>query len=176
MTRPRRNDSLEELITRAIRCELAVRDLYSQFARFFSDVPVAAAFWQALSEDESSHAKLLQDARCSLSEAELRHRAEPDVWQALLQVERLLEEDLTSRIRTLSDAYELAHQIEDSELNAIFRLLVVEPIKEPQRRAFLFAQLSEHIERLTALGHAFGPNVRRAVARNRPARRAAPMA
>ena len=175
MRRSRRNDSLEALITRAIRCELTVRDLYSQFAQLFSHVPTLATRWQALSEDESSHVELWQEVRGKLSETEFSRDADPDLLQDLLRVERLLEPDLTSRIGTLNDAYELAHQIEDSELNALFRLLVVEPVKEPQRKAFLLAQLDGHLERLMSLGRDFGQKARMSIARTGPPHRPAPL-
>lgn len=57
---------------------------------------------------------------------------------------------------TLADAYLLAHEIEFSEVNAIFKFLSTESVPLEDRSAFVIAQISQHQEKITSFNRTYG--------------------
>jgi hypothetical protein len=55
-----------------------------------------------------------------------------------------------ARAETLEDAYQLAHELESSEINTIFEFLLFTFADDPQATQFARDQLHEHVARLSA--------------------------
>jgi hypothetical protein len=60
-----------------------------------------------------------------------------------------MNQDLLGSINSLKDAYELAHQLEYSEVNAIFEFLTVDAIPGNTERGFVRTHITMHQKRLT---------------------------
>jgi rubrerythrin len=148
--------TMEWLFERAISWESAARDLYAMMAHWFPQDPSVSSFWQELSGDESRHAKFLHETRARLSGDQLGTPLGPKALEIARQVEALLTRIRVEELVTLDDAYELAHELESSEINLVFRMLTVELLlAEPERQDFLLTQVNDHLERFERFSQKF---------------------
>jgi hypothetical protein len=152
--------TMESLIACAIRCESEAWSLYSLFADWFSAVGDVADFWQKFAEDELRNIDQLENVRESISPDVLLSPMDPKITRAVLAVEEIFKRNLTENLVDLNDAYVLAHEIESSELNAIFRLITQKCIPEQWRKDFIFAQVENHVEKLNQFGNRIDPILR----------------
>ncbi len=139
---------MEWLFERAMAWESAARDLYAMMAQWFPQEPRASCFWQELSGDESRHVEFLRETRAALSGDQLSAPLGQKESEIARQVEALLKRVRAEELETLDDAYELAHDLESSEINLVFRMLAVDTLADPERQNFLLTQVNEHLERL----------------------------
>ena len=72
------------------------------------------------------------------------------------EIDRFLSGDRVRTVQTIADAYLLAHEIEFSEVNAIFKFLAVKSVSLEARSDFVLSQLSEHQEKITSFSRTFG--------------------
>jgi rubrerythrin len=147
--------TLAWLIDCAIGWESQARDIYFSFGKLFSHVPRVAEVWLDLADDETRHVGFLLKIRGTAPHEHLASQVGQAQREAAVEVEQFLRGDLTVAIQTLDDAYELAHMIEQSEMNAIFRYVAQESVPDEARRLLLLAQLDIHIEKLSAFGREF---------------------
>lgn len=148
--------TLGDLFEQTFGVENKAAQLYGKFSEFFSHVSDVAAFWRGLAEDERTHITILQDILKALTEEQLSSPLERKVWRNVLSVHDLLDADLTAPIRTLDDAYEVAHQLEFSEINSIFKFLANEVVPSKERRRILLSSLDQHQNKLMDFNHEFG--------------------
>ncbi len=57
-----------------------------------------------------------------------------------------------TRLGTLDDVYEAAHEMESSELNTVFKVIGMQVADYHEGRELLAAQLDEHTEKLISFG------------------------
>ena len=147
--------NIEVLFEYAIRWETQARDLYLNLATLFRHEPKVSEFWVLLSEDETRHIELLQETLDMIPIKERESKVSDKLWNVVLQVDEFLKEASNVQLLTLEDAYELAHKIENSEVNAIFRLLTIDLIPERREQKIILAQVTEHINSLFEFGREF---------------------
>ena len=136
----------------AINWETQARDLYANFANLFNHEPKVSAFWIQLSKDESQHIVVLKDILNKLSTEKRLMKIGNEQWTSVTRVEGLIKEAITRKVSTLDDAYELAHQMEMSELNTLFKLIVNDYHPDDEGQRFILSDVKEHIERLMKFG------------------------
>jgi len=136
----------------AINWETQARDLYANFAKLFNHEPKVSAFWIQLSKDESQHIVVLKDILNKLSTEKRLMKIGNEQWTSVTRVEGLIKEAITRKVSTLDDAYELAHQMEMSELNTLFKLFVNDYHPYEEGKKFILSNVKEHIERLMKFG------------------------
>ena len=102
-----------------------------------------------MAADEDEHAKVLAKVLGDAPSKKLACQAPADVWAAVTQILHLLSQDLLSSIKNLKDAYELAHELEYSEVNAVFEFLSVDAIPGRVEREFIRTHITAHQKRLT---------------------------
>lgn len=144
------SSTLERLFEVAIALERQAENLYSGFAERFAHCSEAAQFWRRYAADEVLHRTSLTRLRDSLPSDKL---AKPVDMTLLLAAEKLLQvpaQEQVSGAANLDDAYELAHGLESSETNAIFRFLVTEFSHDRRLMAKLTEDLEQHVEALIA--------------------------
>ncbi len=141
-------DTVATLFDLAISLETILRALYRKFAQRFAHVPEASRLWEAMGKDEMWHAQKLEAIRDSLSVDELHGEANARMLHAARWLVRLSVDDALKTVRTLQDAYELAHELEHSEVNAIFGFLASEFIPSEAQRRFVRAEIRNHLDRL----------------------------
>jgi len=147
MTESSHKQTVDQLFDEAIAFERKAAETYVELSRLFSHYPEVSAVWNNMRDDELFHADVLENLRTELSHKHLSSAVEQAVWKKVISVNQLLGGDLIGPIRNLRDAYELAHQLEASEVNAIFQFLI-EVMPNPERKRFVLSMLKQHLERL----------------------------
>ena len=155
--------NIQMLFERAMSWETKARDFYINLANLFRHEPRVSEFWLQLSEDEAGHIELLKETLDLIPMKERFVDVDDKQWNVVLQVDEFLKEASNTKILTLDDAYELAHQIENSEVNAVFRLLAIDSAPEKQMQQFILTQLTEHVDRLSKFGKQFTQDNRKSI-------------
>jgi hypothetical protein len=83
-----------------------------------------------------------------LSPEQLSAAADPYQLENVHKALRLQVEDALKGVDDLEEAYQLAHEVEHSETNAVFEFLIGNFAADRQTQSFLRSQLGEHIARL----------------------------
>ena len=142
--------TVAELFERAIALERAAEALYEQLEKMFARHLEVALFWKHYADEENGHALYLERVHEGVGEGRLIQPADEDI---LRKVHYCLEQASPARltkVKTLEDAYQLAHELENSETNAIFEFIVLNFSTDElaKSHAFLRTQLNTHIARL----------------------------
>jgi rubrerythrin len=141
-------ETVAVLLDLAIDAERAAEALYRGLAVKFEHHPDVAQFWREYAQEEVMHADWICRVRASLDEDRLAAPADPKMLRYAHQaLERSVEETL-HQIGDLEDAYQLAHELEDAETNAIFEFLITHFADDRKTAGFLRAQLKDHVGKL----------------------------
>jgi len=129
----------------AIKAELVARDLYRRLAQKFSSHSEVVSFWEELARQEVGHAGALQRIYAKLTPEQRAALADPVKLAGIRIVlaeplDRLLED-----VTNLDEAYQLASELENSEVNTVFKFLINHFSTDPQVADFLRSQLQEHL-------------------------------
>lgn len=145
--------TVEELITAAIAAEEKAYTFYEGVLRKFRHAPHVAAIWQELMNDEDEHRRLLEKARANLTPEELQAPADPEILYKIQEVLRFSPESSLQTVRTLDDAYAIALDLENSEVNAIFEFILNRyvAVDEADQKHMVDVYLRDHIRRLQGL-------------------------
>ncbi len=152
------------LIERAIVLERSVCDLYRHLADAFTAHDAISEFWRAMAIDESAHEELLRSALAHTPAAQLALPVPECHAHLVPQAERELDDALAETMRTLDDAFEMAHRIESSEVNRIVELVLAGPLETDVTRALIRSQFDEHLGRLYSFGRQHDRALRRSIA------------
>lgn len=150
--------TLQQVLDRAIQLEEAVADLYRRLQACFSHHPQSAALWEAMAADEDGHAHFLREVQARSPGEILAQQATAETAARVLRVSRLVGQDLLGPIRTLRDAYDVAHQLESSEINAILEFLVTEALPGDFEAEFIRDHITAHQQRLTDFRQSADPS------------------
>jgi hypothetical protein len=107
------------LLERFAELERRVGALYDRFAQVFQHLPLVAAFWREMADEERLHAVIIAAAREIFPATE---PAMPGNWTALLaEVDALLSahESKAAAGLGLAEAFACADELEASELNTV---------------------------------------------------------
>ncbi|MGB9871303.1 MAG: hypothetical protein ACPLYD_06550 [Anaerolineae bacterium] len=148
---PMDSQSVDDLIALLLHAETAVQTLYLRLVEAFAHEPKAAEVWWKMGADEAAHIRLLEQIRDSLSPERLQAPADPLWLEQAKSAARFSPERAMARIQTLEDAYQEAHAIENSELNAVFEFVMTEYFPRPLKVEFIHNMLREHVDRLQDL-------------------------
>ena len=140
--------TIGKVFENAIEIEKTAGHIYERFTNLFSGIPEVADFWKGLTKDESDHAKWLLEIKESLSEEQLLSTPDYELILKAETVKSLLNKNLTREIDNLDAAYEMAHDIESSEVNNLFKLLSGKYVSSEDRKKFLFSEINEHQQKL----------------------------
>ncbi len=149
------SQTVATLIEFAIAAEKASQELYARLTQRHSYLPQVADFWQKMSLDENAHARSLEKIRDSLTTEQLQATVDPVVLEQAKRNASLSVEDKLNSISTLEDAYQLAHELEHSEINTVFEFITAEFISLDVQREFVAAQLKKHVARLGEFPEAY---------------------
>ena len=152
MSEQRKGNTVEELFALLIGAEMKFQSFYLLLTEMFAHEPRAAEVWWLMAADEGSHAQLLERARSTLTPEQLGAPADPRLLESARTAARFAPEKALAEVETLDDAYQLAHEGENSEINAVFEAVISEYFPASIRRRFIQSQLREHVGRLAALG------------------------
>ena len=156
MIQPNCEETIESLFEHAIEIEYKAAHLYEKLSKLFSHVEGLSDFWDELVNDEKQHATTLQEVKKQLTPEQLLTHSDKEIWANIASLQRLLSKDLVGAIKTLDDAYELAHELEFSEVNAIFKFLTVGFIPSDARKKHVNSHIQEHQQKLLDFSRNFG--------------------
>jgi hypothetical protein len=104
-----------------------VADIYSQFARSLNDDKELESFWLGMAEEEKHHSKILAAEKAALEVDSDTGYFMPEFPVKLTEMDALLKkvEEKAQLGVTKEEAFALALELEKSELNTIYRDLVL---------------------------------------------------
>jgi len=140
----------------AIGTEKTAEEFYSGLAEKFSHLPEISTFWLTLADDEKHHAQELEKIQDSLSPSQLSTPADPLTLQKAKQNRHISVLSLLNSVKNLNDAYEIAHQLEYSEVNVVFGFLMTRFISSEQQKEFVGSEIKVHQARLLEFFQTFG--------------------
>lgn len=157
--------TLRDVIGSAITFEEAAQGLYLRFAEEFWNAPAAHGLWLSMASDESGHRTMLSDLLESMPAELLEEAVESRAASLRDSAMDSVEDAAGTPIPTLDDAYEVAHMLESSEVNALFMVLMTyAPLGEADSRLVTVeVDQQRHVGRLEDFAAAFDRTARRAV-------------
>jgi rubrerythrin len=149
------SNTVAALLELAITSEKGAEDLYRGLADKFSRFPVVADFWQGMQRDEVAHAKGIEKVRASLTPEQLLMSADSLVLEQAKRSASFSAKEALKSITTVEEAFELSHDLENSEINLVFEFILSEYVSQDAQREFATSLLREHIARLSKFPDAF---------------------
>ena len=135
---------LGKIFERAIETKKRVGQIYRQFARLFSHMPEVEDFWRKMNINQITHADWLKEIKESLTEEQILSLPAVELVLKTHSIKNLFDKHSKKGIGNLHDAYEVAHEIESSEVNNLFKMLSREFISSEKKKKFILAQIEEH--------------------------------
>jgi len=143
----------------AIQAERSAAEFFLMLAEGFSHVPGLPAFWEGMARDEVHHEKALEEIRESLPNDQLLLPADYELLKMAWGLQRVLARE--PAIETLEDAYQTAHELENSEVNTLFQLLANRFISSEKRKQVYLSEIRDHVAKLLDFSATFGSSDRR---------------
>jgi rubrerythrin len=140
--------TLNDLFEFAKGLEHYAQEVYAECARMFSGHSEAARIFGALAEDEKMHELELEKTRSGLAEEQLGQPGEPELVHKAKYLQDCSVEKTLLSIHNLNDAIEVAQDLENSEVNQLFRLLAIKSLPNEIRQQFVEKVISQHLSRL----------------------------
>lgn len=138
-----------------IELEKAAADFYRGLAKNFSHVPKVSEFWREMQMEELRHVEIATNIRDSLTPSQLPDPADPSLLRKVRETLRLLDKDKVNFVRTLDDAYQMAHQLETSEAGMVLGLLKIRFTDFDKHKRFAVLE-TRHTDKLTDFSQTFG--------------------
>jgi len=145
-----------EILDRAIKIEKRVADLYAIFTKRFSHVPGMSDFWSDLRRDEIGHMGELRVVYESLPAEKLQAPESRAVSISVHRAMACVDDACLSRVKTLDDAYEIARNLEFSEINTVFEYLTMDLVPASSRDEMVTYQVEEHEKKLVDFDQLYG--------------------
>jgi rubrerythrin len=141
--------TVAELIKLAIAAEKTAEELYQGLEAKFAHQEDAAAFWRRYAGEEAMHAAWLEQLQESLTSEQLAAQADPSILESANRALQVSVDRRLKEVENLEDAYQLVHELENSETNAVFDFLITNFSEDAKTQTFLRSQLKDHIGKLT---------------------------
>lgn len=118
---------MTEVLRRCSELEQRVADIYSQFAGSLNDDKELESFWLGMAEEEKHHGKILAAEKAALEVDSDTGYFMPEFPAKLVEMDTLLKrvEEKARLGITKDEAFALAMELEQSELDTIYRDLVL---------------------------------------------------
>ncbi len=141
-------ETTAELFKLAIAAEKAAEELYLGLGAKFAHQPEVAGFWRDYAQEEVEHTRWLESAREKSRPDQLSAPADSSILEDAHNLLQVSPQDALEQIKTLEDAYQLANELENSEINVVFEFIITHFTSDEGARSFLRTQLRSHIARL----------------------------
>lgn len=118
---------MTEILQRCSQMEQRVADIYGQLATSLKEDRELASFWRGMEAEEQHHAKVLAAERAALAVDSDPGLFIPEFPEKLAEMDRFLQdkEQQVQHGLTKDEAFSLALEIEQSELNTVYRDLII---------------------------------------------------
>ncbi len=148
--------TVNDILSTSAHFEKVAADFYGMLAKRFAHLPEVSNYWNELSGDELMHEKLVLSVQHSLSKEKLEALPIKELTTSVTSVQKLLDIITKYNIQTLDDAYELAHQLEFSEVNAVLKLIITNLMPPEKYEEFVTSRIDEHEGKLLQFTDLFG--------------------
>lgn len=148
--------SLGELIDTAIAAENAARKVYLGFTHKFISRPDVSDFWQTMADDEGDHGRILSEMREHVSAEELSTPIDARLAEKACQLRTLDIHKLVNSVGNLNDAYQVAYDLESSEVNTVFNFLTIRFLPTEESYDIITTTIDRHLLRLAEFTRVFG--------------------
>lgn len=129
---------------------------YRNLKKVFSHCPPVSEFWATMMGEERQHIRELNLIHKSLPPEVLRRPADPEIIKQARRAAKLSIFMKARSIKTLNDAYLLAHGLENSEVITVFKFIRKRYVPPAKREEFTLSQLEVHLERIMNFPASFG--------------------
>ncbi len=146
---------LGKILEKAIESKKKVSVIYERFAELFSHVPEIKDFWNKMKLKQMAHADWLEEIKESLTEEQILSLPEVEFVLKTHSINNLFDEQSEKEIYNLHDAFKIAHEIEFSEVNDLFKMLSREYISSEKKKNFILAEIDEHRQHIMTLPEKF---------------------
>ena len=140
--------NFENLFKIALHLEKIARQIYLEFSLKFIENKEVSDFFEMMAGQEEGHYNFLKSMIEKSDPADLNE--EVDIYQAVKSYLNLLEILYSEipEIKSIKEALELAHEIENSEINTIFSIVVERFVDAKDRKELLYKQIILHNQAL----------------------------
>jgi hypothetical protein len=142
---------LGKILERAIETKEKVGQMYLRFAELFSHIPEVEDFWKRMNFNQTTHADWLKEIKASLTEEQILSLPEVEWVLKTHSIKSLFDRHSEKEIVNLHDAYEIAHEIEFSEVNELFKMLSKEFISSEEKRSIILNAIDIHRQQIMDL-------------------------
>jgi hypothetical protein len=146
---------LGKIFESTIETKRKVGQIYKQFAELFSHIPEVENFWRKMNLNQITHADWLEETKESLSEEEILSLPEVELVLKTHSIRNLFDKHSEKEISTLLDAYEIAHELELSEVNELFRILSSQYISCEEKKNLVLDTIEKHRQEIVDLAKRF---------------------
>lgn len=146
---------LGKIFEKAIETKRRVGQIYRQFARLFSHIPEVEDFWRKMNINQITHADWLKETKESLTKEQILSLPEVDLVLKIHSIKSLFERHAEKAVENLLDAYEIAHEIEFSEVNDLFKMLSKDFISSEEKKNLILDEIDEHSKQIKYLPEKF---------------------
>jgi rubrerythrin len=148
--------TFSELINAAIAAEDAAQRIYLAFKGKFLYRPDIANFWQAMADDENEHAQILSRIHGRIAVEDLAVLVDIQMAEKAYTLQELNVLELINSLHNLNDAYEIAYDLESSEVNTIFNFLIIRFLSTDESYEIISSAIDPHLLRLAGFARTFG--------------------
>ena len=142
------HNSIQALFEYSIAAENYAEQMYRRFEEMFAAEPKIAACWLRYAAEEHGHASWLEKLLGGLPAEARTAPANTEMLETARHLVAVPLDKVLAQIQTLDDAYELAHELEYSEVNTVFEFLLTTFGRDMQTAQFVRKQLGDHVARL----------------------------
>jgi hypothetical protein len=146
---------LGKIFERAIETKRKVGQMYLRFAELFSHVPEVEDFWKKMNLNQMAHADWLKEIKESLTEEQILSLPEVEMVLKTHSIRKLFDKHVNKEIDNLHDAYEVAHEIESSEVNDLFEILSSEFISSGEKKALILDSIDQYRKQIMSFPSKF---------------------
>lgn len=137
--------SFGELLDSSIENEHQAMLFYQDLVNLFPEEDAVSKIWLKLAEDERDHSEQIMEIKECMEPNDLNENVSSDLLEMFNSIKIIDHMKLECIINNLNDAYDLAHELECSEINNLFKILTKTYVGEEHRKQFILSQLNNHI-------------------------------
>jgi hypothetical protein len=148
--------TLSQLFECGIGAEKKAHVFYLSLARRFLSRPDISAFWESMAKEEEGHARIFERSRDTLPKSRLDAVIEIPMAQRADALDKLSVFGMLDSVHNLDDAYQLAHELESSDMNVVFNFLKFKLIPDGEKPGISPDVIERHLKKPIDFQKAFG--------------------
>lgn len=133
----------------------AAQKVYLAFKSKFLAYKEVADFWQKMADDENEHAQVLASIHGRVAVEDLTAPADARMAEKTYLLQGLNVQELVDSITNLNDAYQIAYNLESSEVNTVFNFLAIRFLSVDQSYDIISSTIDRHLLRLAEFARTF---------------------